>query len=137
MPSQRILSSISYKNPILCNSLIFHPTGDSMPEKNYNDKSIKSFKEEVVTDDRLRKFILREQRKMGAFSLGEFLMLISFILLVLAWLFRDPKIFEGWGQFLDGITNNGSKVNPLFIHGWRRNSNQQKGFTHLVTCLKK
>ena len=108
-----------------------------MPEKNHNDKSIKSFKEEVVTDDRLRKFILREQRKMGAFSLGEFLMLISFILLVLAWLFRDPKIFEGWGQFLDGITNNGSEVNPLFIHGWRRNRNQQKGFTHLVTCLKK
>merc|ERR1712156_1000968 len=47
---------------------------------------------------------------MGTFSNREGLMLVSFILLVLAWLFRDPKLFKGWGQYLDGLTNDGRKV---------------------------
>ena len=73
-------------------------------------KSISSFKEEAIADDRLIKFIREEQSKMGPFSLREGLMIVSFALLVAAWLFRDPKFFDGWGQYLDGVTNDGSKV---------------------------
>merc|ERR1711976_924567 len=84
--------------------------GDTMTQKNVNDKSAKSFKEEIVADDRLIRYIRDEQKKMGTFALREGLMLVSFILLVLAWLFRDPKLFKGWGQYLDGLTNDGRKV---------------------------
>ena len=41
------------------------------------------------------------------------IMVVCFTLLVLAWLFRDPKLFDGWGQYLDGVTNDGSKVKFL------------------------
>jgi len=84
---------------------------DVMPEnKKSVDKSMTSFKEETIADDRLIKFIREEQSIMGRFSLREGLMVVSFTLLVLAWLFRDPKLFDGWGQYLDGVTNDGSKV---------------------------
>ena len=72
-----------------------------------------SFKEETIADDRLIKYIREEQSIMGRFSLREGLMVVSFTLLVLAWLFRDPKLFDGWGQYLDGVTNDGSKVKFL------------------------
>ena len=83
-----------------------------MQEKSV-DKSMTSFKEETIADDRLIKFIREEQSIMGRFSLREGLMVVSFTLLVLAWLFRDPKLFDGWGQYLDGVTNDGSKVKFL------------------------
>ena len=80
-----------------------------LPEKSV-DKSMTSFKEEMIADDRLIKYIREEQSIMGRFSLREGLMVVSFTLLVLAWLFRDPKLFDGWGQYLDGVTKDGSKV---------------------------
>ena len=83
-----------------------------MQEKSV-DKSMTSFKEEMIADDRLIKYIREEQSIMGRFSLREGLMVVSFTLLVLAWLFRDPKLFDGWGQYLDGVTNDGSKVKFL------------------------
>ena len=70
---------------------------------------------EPESNENLLKFILAEQSKMGPFSFKEGLMLFSFVLLVIAWLLRDPKFFDGWGKhpFANGVSQNGDKVSDF------------------------
>ena len=73
---------------------------------------------EPESNKNLLKFILNEQSKMGPFSFKEGLMLFSFVLLVVAWLLRDPKFFDGWGKhpFANGVSQDGNKVSVYYYN---------------------
>jgi len=55
--------------------------------------------------ERIRNLIKSKYNELGPASFNEKTILVLFTLLVLAWLFRDPKFIDGWDSLFPKYGN--------------------------------
>ena len=73
-----------------------------------------------VSGKEVRKVIEEQYANLGAMKLDEFLMLISFSVLICLWFFQKPRFMDGWADKLESNDINGNLVKigaatPAFV----------------------
>ncbi len=87
----------------------------------------------------VRRYIEAEHRSLGPWRQQEVIILVCFVILVLLWFFRDPKVFSGWISLFPEEVRHIDYFRILYkpfiffavCEDWRRDVNHIYGFNSL------